>query len=80
MSAMEQIRAIAEEKPVELNLVGKDGNAFAVLGLWQRAARKAGWTDEERTLVMDEAMSGDYTHLLGVVLETVSEPLENECV
>lgn len=51
------------ERP-ELKLIGQDGNAFMVLGLAQRAAKKAGWTKEEIEKFMDEARSGNYDHLL----------------
>jgi hypothetical protein len=52
-----------EEKPV-LELVGQNGNAFMVLGLANKAARKAGWTKAEIDEFMAEAMNGDYDHLL----------------
>jgi len=51
------------EKP-RLKLVGEDGNAFIILGLAQRAAKKAVWAPEKIKLVMDEASSGDYDNLL----------------
>lgn len=52
----------AKTKPV-VNLIDTDGNAFNVLGLCLRAARKAGWSNEERRKFSDEAMGGDYDHL-----------------
>jgi len=45
-------------------LTGVDGNAFMILGLCQRAARKAGLTQEEIDAFHEEATSGDYDHLL----------------
>jgi hypothetical protein len=51
-------------KKVKLRLVGLDGNAFALLGAFKAAARRSGWTSDEITKVLDEAMSGDYEHLL----------------
>jgi hypothetical protein len=56
------------DKP-RLKLTGQDGNAFALLGLARRAARKAGWTTERWTEVQKAAMGGDYDHLLGVLME-----------
>lgn len=53
-----------EKPPVKFRLVGHDGNAFALLGGFQTAAKKAGWTKEQIKEVIDEAMSGDYDHLL----------------
>lgn len=54
-------------KYVNLTLVGLDGNAFALLGTFGNAARKQGWTQAEISTVQDEAMSGDYDHLLRVL-------------
>lgn len=51
-------------KPVKLNLVGTDGNAFSIIGNFKRQARREGWTKEEISKVIDEAMNGDYNHLL----------------
>lgn len=56
------------ERPV-VKLIGGDGNAFAILGACQRAARTAGWTPEQWSKVRDEMTSGDYDHLLGVAME-----------
>ena len=47
-----------------LAMVGEDGNAYAILGRAQRVARQAGWPQETIKAVMDEAMAGDYDHLL----------------
>lgn len=54
-------------KKIQLNLVGIDGNAFNLLGQFQRQARKEGWTPEEIKAVMDDAKSGDYDHLVAVL-------------
>ena len=56
------------ERPV-LKLVGQDGNAFAVLGLAIRAARAAGWSEEEIGEYKTRAMSGNYDNLLAVTQE-----------
>jgi hypothetical protein len=59
----------ARELPkVDCPLAGQDGNAFAILGRFRRAARKAGWPPEEVQKVLDEAMSGDYDHLLRTIV------------
>lgn len=49
---------------VDVDLVGQDGNAFMVLGLCQKAARRAGIEDTEINKFLDEAKQGDYDHLL----------------
>lgn len=52
-----------------LKLVGEDGNALAILGAARKAARKADWSEEKIAAFMEEAKSGDYNHLLRVVME-----------
>ena len=52
------------DKKVKMELVGLDGNAFALLGAFQKNACRQGWSPEEIKKVMDEARSGDYDHLL----------------
>ena len=64
-------------KTVNLDLVGVNGNAFMIMGVFQRQAKKEGWTKEEINAVLDEAMSGDYTHLLGTI-ENHCEVQENK--
>lgn len=57
---------------VEVELVGQDGNAFAVLGAASQAMRRADVGKADIDAMMDEAMSGDYDHLLQTVMATVS--------
>ena len=63
-------------KPTKLQggLIGGDGNAFAVMGQFQRDARAAGWTKERISEVIQDATSKDYTHLLGVIMEQYEDP------
>ena len=49
---------------ITVTLTGLDGNAFAILGRCRAAARDAGLSDDEVAAFMDEAMAGDYDHLL----------------
>lgn len=61
-------------KKVKLELVGLDGNAFVLMGAFQSAARRQGWTKEEIKTVLDDCQSGDYNHLLRVLMDnTTSE-------
>lgn len=53
---------------VRLNLVGLDGNAWALMGAWQAAARKQGTPKDEIKKVMDDCMSSEYDHLLQVLI------------
>ena len=50
--------------PINLELVGLDGNAWALMGAFQRAARQQGRTPQEIKAVLDDCTSGDYNHLL----------------
>lgn len=54
---------------VHLNLVGIDGNAFALMGAFSKQARREGWKQEEITAVLDEAKSGDYDHLIATLAD-----------
>jgi hypothetical protein len=47
----------------------KDGNAFGIMAACRRAAKKAGWTDEEVSKVVEEMKSGDYDHLLQTAMK-----------
>ena len=49
---------------VDIRLVGEDGNAFAILGICQREARRQCVPDEEVKAFMQEAIAGNYDHLL----------------
>ncbi len=56
------------DKPA-LKLVGRDGNAFAILGEARKVATKAGWSKEKTKEMMDKATSGDYDNLLCTMME-----------
>jgi hypothetical protein len=53
---------------VTVQLTGLDGNAFAILGRCQHAARRGGLSSVEIARFFDEAMGGDYDHLLRTCL------------
>lgn len=59
------------EKTVNLNLIGVNGNAFMIMGVFQRQAKKEGWTPREIQEVLKEAKSKDYNYLLATI--------ENHC-
>ncbi len=56
------------EKPV-LAIIGHDGNAFAILAAARKAARRAGWTDEQIAAMTEKATSGDYDDLLRTMMD-----------
>jgi hypothetical protein len=68
-------------KTVNLNLIGVNGNAFAIMGVFQRQARREGWTQDEIKQVLDEAKSKDYNYLLATIenhCKVEDEPLNSE--
>jgi hypothetical protein len=62
---------------IEVELIGNDGNAFAVMGAVSKALRRGGYSDEVEQF-QSEAMSGDYNHLLQVVMQWVTVADEEE--
>jgi hypothetical protein len=56
---------------ITVELVGGNGNAFAILGAVNKALRKGGVSKEERDAFMKEAMSGDYDNLLATAMKWV---------
>ncbi len=61
-----------------MQLLGIDGNAFSIIGSFQKNARKQGWTQEEIKSVVDEATNSDYNHLLVTILKYVDDCDDNE--
>lgn len=53
----------------KLKLVGMDGNAWSIMGLAQRAWRKAKLPEDDLKKIMNEARRGDYNHLLATMIE-----------
>jgi hypothetical protein len=56
------------DKPT-VELIGQDGNAFMIMGLCRRAARKAGWSDAKWEKVQKEMMSGDYENVKNTAMK-----------
>jgi hypothetical protein len=63
---------------INVQLVGQDGNAFAILGRVGKALRRGGVEKAEIDEFMQEAMSGDFNHLLQVVMAWVAVDEEDE--
>lgn len=63
-------------EPIEIDLTSIDGNAFAIMGAWRRQAKRQGRSDEEIKNVLDDAMKGDYNHLLAVIATHTNAPEE----
>jgi hypothetical protein len=64
-------------KTVNLELIGVDGNAYAIMGVFSRQARREGWSQDEIDQVLEEAQSGDYDQLLSTIM-TYCEPQDEE--
>ncbi len=54
-----------------VQLTGKDGNAFTIIGVVRRAIRKSNHPELEQEF-MREATQGDYDHLLQTCMRYVS--------
>ena len=54
---------------ITVELVGKDGNAFNILGICRRAMKHARLSETEINEFTKEATSGDYNHLLATCTE-----------
>ena len=57
-----------EDNKPRVKLIGENGNAYVIVGLCMRAAKRAGWSPEKIAEVQKEMMSGDYDHLLMVAM------------
>jgi hypothetical protein len=56
---------------VKVELIGHDGNAYAIIGAVTRAMRKAGLEKEVRDAFIKEATSGDYNKVLETTMKWV---------
>ena len=54
------------ERPVEIDLSGPDGNAFALLGMAKKWGKQLGLDWKE---IQSQMMSGEYDNLLDVMEE-----------
>jgi len=57
---------------VEVQLTGRDGNAYAIMGAVTEALRRAGVSQRERDAYIEESTSGDYDHLLRTAMRWVT--------
>lgn len=56
-------------KKIKLRIVGLAGNADALMSAFSQQAKKEGWTEDEIDIVLNEAMSSDYNHLLATLIK-----------
>lgn len=57
---------------IEVELIGQDGNAGAIVGRVVRALQRNGVGKEEIAAFREEAYSGDYDNLLRTCMEWVN--------
>ena len=57
---------------VSVQLSGEDGNAMSIMARTRRALLDAGVPPSEVSAYLDDAMSGDYEHVLAVTANTVT--------
>lgn len=51
------------------DLQSVDGNAFSLMGHWQKAARKAGWSQEDIDVALEQFRSGNYDDLVSSMMD-----------
>jgi hypothetical protein len=67
------------EAKVTCDLLGGDGNIFAVVGTAAKALRRAGQADKAKEMTNKVMSSGSYEQALGIVLQYVDQtPLEDD--
>jgi hypothetical protein len=57
---------------IEVELVGQDGNAFAIMASVSKAMRRAKVSQAEIDKYLEESTSGDYDNLLATAMRWVS--------
>lgn len=57
---------------ITVELIGTSSDAFAIMGEVRRALKKHGVSTAETTEFLNEAMSGDYNHLLQTCMKWVN--------
>lgn len=62
----------APKHDITVQLTGRDGNAFAVLGAVVSAMKRAKLPASDIDAYTKEATAGDYDHLLRVTMRTVT--------
>jgi hypothetical protein len=71
-NVMNGLTPTGKQRP-NCELVGQDGNAFAIMGRVSRALKKNGFSEAEVSMYLSEATSGDYNNLLRVNMDWVCD-------
>tara|TARA_B110000285_G_scaffold174575_1_gene195774 strand:+ start:148 stop:381 length:234 start_codon:yes stop_codon:yes gene_type:complete len=64
-------KVMSKYPDVQVDLVGEDGNAMAIMARVSSALRRAGVSREERDAYYEQSTSGDYDNVLRVAMEWV---------
>ena len=64
-------KVMSKYPDVQVDLVGEDGNAMAIMARVSSALRRAGVSKEDRDAYFAESTSGDYDNVLRVAMEWV---------
>ena len=67
--ASEESKTELRQTGIKVQLIGRDGNAFSILGTVKQALRRGGESREFIEAFMKEATSGDYNHLLAICMK-----------
>ena len=57
---------------IEVQLMGNDGNAFAIMGAVRKALKRANVSTDEIAEYTKQSQSGDYNNLLRVAMSWVT--------
>lgn len=58
---------------MKYDLVGVDGNAFAIMAYVLNAMKECGCNKTDQAIYVENAKSGDYDHLLAVSIEMIDK-------
>ena len=67
--ASEERKTELRQTGIKVQLVGRDGNAFSILGTVKQALKRGGESREFIEAFVKEATSGDYNHLLATCMK-----------
>jgi len=62
--------------PIQIDLSGPQGNAFAIMGAVDSVLRQIGKSKEEISEVLNDMQSGDYEHLKFVAVDSTNGLIE----
>jgi|TARA_R100001530_G_scaffold2717_1_gene4410 hypothetical protein len=56
-------------KKINLDLIGLNDNAFALMRAFSKQAKRENWNSKEIDEVLNKCKSGDYNHLLNTLMD-----------